>query len=281
MTDRSPFAHERLLELLADRAVLGLDAREEADLSNLLREYPGEDADAFDRAAAALDTAVMRGKVEAMPAHLAMRIEAARLGGAGASPTVHELPTRRADAPRAPEGVVRLEPRGRRANVAAVSGWLAAAACFLLAIGAIAWRGRAPTSAPAETADSARASLLTRGTAPLAWTTTKDPAATGVTGDVVFSVSEQKGYMRFRGLAANDKTKLQYQLWIFDKTQDERFPIDGGVFDVDPGTGDVIVPIQAKLRVNEPTLFAVTIEKPGGVVVSKRERIVVTAATRT
>jgi hypothetical protein len=29
------------------------------------------------------------------------------------------------------------------------------------------------------------------------------------------------------------------------------------------------------------TVFAVTIEKPGGVVVSKRERIVVTAAVKT
>jgi hypothetical protein len=54
--------------------------------------------------------------------------------------------------------------------------------------------------------------------------------------------------------------------------------VDGGVFDVDRETGDVVVPITARLKVVEPTLFAVTIEKPGGVVVSKRERIVVTAA---
>ena len=40
---------------------------------------------------------------------------------------------------------------------------------------------------------------------------------------------------------------------------------------------DVIVAINPKLHVNDATLFAVTVEKPGGVVVSKRERIVVTA----
>ena len=42
----------------------------------------------------------------------------------------------------------------------------------------------------------------------------------------------------------------------------------------------MIIPITAKLSVDEPVLFAVTIEKPGGVVVSKRERIVVTAAPK-
>ena len=48
--------------------------------------------------------------------------------------------------------------------------------------------------------------------------------------------------------------------------------MDGGVFDVS-ADGEVIVPIDPKLGVVDPTLFAVTIEKPGGVVVSSRERL--------
>jgi anti-sigma-K factor RskA len=48
--------------------------------------------------------------------------------------------------------------------------------------------------------------------------------------------------------------------------------VDGGVFDVS-SDGEVIVPINARLRVSRATLFAVTVEKPGGVVVSSRERI--------
>ena len=48
---------------------------------------------------------------------------------------------------------------------------------------------------------------------------------------------------------------------------------DGGVFDVPPGGGDVVVPIRVKLGVTRPKLFAVTVEPPGGVVVSNRERI--------
>jgi anti-sigma-K factor RskA len=83
--------------------------------------------------------------------------------------------------------------------------------------------------------------------------------------------------MRFSGLAKNDPSRAQYQLWIFDKARDDKYPVDGGVFDVDSETGDVLVPIKATLAVNAPTLFAVTLEKPGGVVVSKRERLVVLA----
>ena len=78
--------------------------------------------------------------------------------------------------------------------------------------------------------------------------------------------------MRFRGLPANDKAKETYQLWLFDKTQDKATPIDGGTFDV-ATNGEVIIPIDAKLKAVEPGLFAITIEKPGGVVVSKREKI--------
>jgi anti-sigma-K factor RskA len=83
--------------------------------------------------------------------------------------------------------------------------------------------------------------------------------------------------MRFVGLAPNDPAKTQYQLWIFDRTRDQAFPVDGGVFDV-TASGEVIVPITAKLHVDDATLFAVTVERPGGVVVSRREHIVVTAA---
>ena len=49
--------------------------------------------------------------------------------------------------------------------------------------------------------------------------------------------------------------------------------------DLDKATGDVIVPIRAKLHVVDPKIFAVTVEKPGGVVVSSRDRIALLAKT--
>jgi hypothetical protein len=110
-----------------------------------------------------------------------------------------------------------------------------------------------------------------------AWSSTADPASQGVAGDVVWDNESQTGYLRFTGLAANDPGTFQYQLWIFDANQDERFPIDGGVFDIPAGQTEVIIPINAKIAVNTPVMFAVTMEKPGGVVVSAREHIVALA----
>lgn len=50
--------------------------------------------------------------------------------------------------------------------------------------------------------------------------------------DVVWSTRAQRGVMRLIGLKSNDARRWQYQLWIFDKTRDQRYPVDGGVFDV-------------------------------------------------
>ena len=87
----------------------------------------------------------------------------------------------------------------------------------------------------------------------------------------MWSTASQQGYMTLRGLPVNDATQEQYQLWIIDPSRDDK-PVDGGVFDI-ASTGESIVPIQAKLRVDKPTVFAITVEKPGGVVVSDQKRL--------
>jgi anti-sigma-K factor RskA len=80
--------------------------------------------------------------------------------------------------------------------------------------------------------------------------------------------------MLFRGLKSNDPSQSQYQLWIFDANRDDRYPVDGGVFDIPAGgTGEIIVPISARLNIDKVTLFAITVERPGGVVVSDRSRL--------
>ena len=109
------------------------------------------------------------------------------------------------------------------------------------------------------------------------WAPAGDPAGRAVRGDVVWDARTQTGYMRFVGLRRNDPSIEQYQLWIFDGRRDERYPVDGGVFDVRSGDGEVVVPIRARLPVGTPLAFAVTIERPGGVVVSDRSRVVVIA----
>ena len=107
----------------------------------------------------------------------------------------------------------------------------------------------------------------------LVWTQVHSESAGG---NIVWSDTEQKGFMVLDNLKINDPTVEQYQLWIFDTDPKQDFPVDGGVFDITKD-GKVIVPIDAKIAVDKAVQFAVTIEKPGGVVVSKRERIPVLA----
>jgi hypothetical protein len=270
---RSARAHD----LLADRALFGLadaDARELRDL--------GADADdSYDLAAAAIDLATL--PIEPMPDAVADRIAAARHPRTLAGWVMPGAPSA-ADEPVPPVGPAPAElpvgwlpqgapvvplarPRRRRALA-----WLAAAAMLVFVVGAWWLLHNRPTL----TAAQARADLLASATdaTRLDWHAT--PEAASASGDVVWSPSTQRGFLRFVGLPPNDPTKTQYQLWIFDRQRDQAYPVDGGVFDVS-STGEVIVPITAKLRVGDATLFAVTVERPGGVVVSRREHIVVTA----
>jgi hypothetical protein len=280
----------RAQELLLKRATEGLEPHEAAELAAL-----GADHDlSFDLAAAAIDMATLR-TVEEMPAGVADKIliaaGVAQPRGHVPSTIAGVMPARPSPQMRphvpAPQPVDEVAAaRTKKARV--LPAYVAAAVGLAVAAAAILW---ARTQEPkvitndrivmpaTPTPNEARAALLAnaKDVTTLAWTATGDSAAQGASGDVVWSASQQKGFMRFVGLAVNDPKALQYQLWIFDKNRDQAFPVDGGVFDITP-SGEVIVPISAKLPVGEPVLFAVTVEQPGGVVVSKRERIVVTAA---
>lgn len=250
--------HERLQELLADRALVGLTIREGLELARLQLETGTPDDESYELAVAALELG-LAGELEPPPAAL-------RAGLAAAARDFAVLAARdpapvRSRAARAPSAVPRAPARGL-----VLSGWLAAAAACLVAL--FAWTARPPSPDPARE----RAALLARAeTLRSEWTPTEQ--APGASGDVAWSQELQQGVLRIRGLAPNDAAREQYQLWIFDSSREH--PVDGGVFDV---TGEeVLVTIDAKLPVETPTLFAVTVEKPGGVVVSDRQRIVLTA----
>lgn len=197
--------------------------------------------------------------------------------------TVVVLPPAPAPEASAPTATATSAPTRR--SFAVWGGWLAAAAMLAL------W-ARGPASPPAvvaatpsATAASAAASwvrdsliavdsAITR----IAWAPTADSTALGASGDVVWSTRAQRGVMRLIGLKSNDVKRWQYQLWIFDKTRDQRYPVDGGVFDVPAGATEVFVPINARVPVGSAVMFAVTVEAPGGVVVSTRERVALLAA---
>lgn len=171
------------------------------------------------------------------------------------------------------------QPVTRHANKPLVA-WFAAAACLLLAIlGWLPGQWLAPfQQAGSEPAQRREALLRSADRVQIAWVVTEDAHAQGASGDVVWDNTRQEGYMLFTGLSANQSAQGQYQLWIFDAQRDNRYPINGGVFDIPPdAVGPVIVPIVSRLPVTRPSLFAITLEEPGGVVVSSRERLLLLA----
>lgn len=247
-----------LLDLLAKRATEGLTREEEAQLDALLANHPDVSPDAFDGTVAALTVAARPG--DAMPAALRARLLAQARAASAPPPT--------ASAPAS-------APRSRASS----SGWWAAAACLVLAVAG--WWPRLvstpglPPAAPPDAAE-ARAALAARENVLRVQLAAGPGAADApLAGDVIFDPVTQTGYLRFRGIPANDPRLAQYQLWIADGARAQPEPVDGGVFDV-PSTaanGDVIIPFRAKLTVGSAAAFVITQEQPGGVVVSRQERV--------
>jgi hypothetical protein len=99
-----------------------------------------------------------------------------------------------------------------------------------------------------------------------------------ISGKVVWSDELQEGYMTLSDLPVNDPNKNQYQLWIVDPARDEK-PVDGGVFDIPEGQSAAVVAIRNPLLIKKPQAFVITLEQPGGVVVSKQEVVVALAKT--
>jgi Anti-sigma-K factor rskA len=292
---------EATLDLLIKQVTDGLSPAEQRELDVLDNAVASEWLRDFERAAAAI-TLAGSTEAQAMPEDVAERVAAdARRHFAdlrhAAQPTAAAADRKIAslEAERAAASLQRVPPAYRGRN--AVYGWLAAAACLVLAV--FGWMrepiattppvAQIPTPPPSAVAPAPkpvlptpaeeRAALMAKaGSIKITLGGTKDPGSAGMSGDVVWDPATQRGYMHFSGLAANDPSVHQYQIWIFDGSRDKRYPVDGGVFDVPANTNEVIIPIRATLMVRQPAAFAVTVEKPGGTVVSGREHIVALGA---
>ncbi|MBI1302185.1 MAG: hypothetical protein GC172_00060 [Phycisphaera sp.] len=254
-------AAQRTLERACDAALFGdpttaddaLEARS-AGL-DLAREV-----EAFELVAAQLETERMaRATENEIPAHLRARLLRLAASSAAAPAAISAAP---APLPFTPAPSPRRTP---------MRDWLIAAACIAFGAAstfALLRAGQEPLEAFPK--DPARFVSMHPTAVRWPWTPTEDEHVVGeVRGEAIFDPRTSKGLLVIEGLAANDPTLEQYQLWIFDAARDDRYPVDGGVFDV-PAGGRAVIPIAAKLSVDKPTLFAVTIERPGGVVVSDR-----------
>lgn len=274
---------EAMLDLLCKKAMEGLTDSEQLELSKLeLESGTSMDLQSFELTAAAMSMAGL--EIEPMPAHLEAKIISDARELVAANAAAHENVF---TAPRRPV----LDEKPGKSPIWGWLGWaVAGAACIALAFNIFSVRQGTqiaqgptptPTAAPPNPVQKREALLASASDVKRAeWGKGNVAEIASVSGDVVWSDAKQEGYMRFRGLPKNDPAKETYQLWIFEDGKLEPHPKDGGVFDV-TADGEVIVPIDAKLAAKDPKVFAITIEKPGGVVVSKRERIAALAAPKT
>jgi hypothetical protein len=300
MSDTRPQGQpdEAMVDLLIKQVTEGLSPDEKRALDVLDSETASAYARDLERAAAAVTLAAGApaggAKVPPLPAGLAEALAQQAAEHFASVDKVADIAAARSS--KADQARASSTPTPR-ANRYGSYGWLAAAACLVLAI--FGWErspsppvipvAEVPTPSPEIAAPAVppapptpaeeRAALLAKSDSlkiPLA--ATKDPAAAGMSGDVVWDPVKQRGFLHFAGLAANDPAVHQYQIWIFDAGRDKRYPVDGGVFDVPANAAEVVIPIRATLMVRKPAAFAVTVEKPGGVVVSGREHVVALGA---
>jgi hypothetical protein len=270
MTPLSPAERNRLMELLADDALGMLDASDSAELG-ALRARAGVDRVSYDDIVAGLILAGDDSRDAGMPRDSADRLKAAGRSMLGAAPSS------------APVG---RTPKSGVPAFVAWTGWLAAAAGFVLA--ASLWFGqRTPVQQPVATPTEPTIVERMDGLLAEPETIVIPFAAAGLiegrenAGDLVWNPRLQRGFLRVAALDANDPAKNQYQLWIFDKAR-ETYAVDGGVFDVASTQpvdeqGRTIIPFEPALRVSDPAAFAVTIEQPGGVVVTDQTGLVLLA----
>lgn len=264
--------NERVEELLSQLVTEGLSTDEQREFEqsdwHSLDTSPDAETARFEQAAAAFAVAfdeLSDGDDDSLPANLQDRL--ANDAKTFLASDAKNLAKRT------------IQPANLPASSVAPPSWrealaiLAAAACLaMLLFNWYATPGKSGLVSP----DLQMAMLVRANPADLVradWTPVHDK---NTRGEVVWSDLRQEGYMVFEGLPVNDPAKEQYQLWIFDTDAGQPHPVDGGVFNIG-ANGKVTVPIDARIPVNKAVMFAVTVEEPGGVVVSTRERIPVLA----
>lgn len=279
---------EQLYDLLCKQAMYGLTAEEAKQLAELeSRADISMDAQSLELTAASIGMIGLDAD-EPLPAHL----EAAILEQAKDHfEYVREADPHSVDISNLPARELSAFGVGRSGGLLGWLGWaVAAAACIVLAVNIYITRPdstvvKTPDQPPVLEEKLTPAQLrqkfiesspdITRAE----WVNPDAKSPIKISGDIIWSDEKQVGYARLSGLPANDSSKETYQLWIFDETQDEKTPISGGIFDVG-SDGEVIIAIDANLRAKNPKAFAITVEKPGGVVVSKRDKVAALAPVK-
>ena len=280
---------QRLLALLADRAVEGLPPARAAELAGLADSFASVDGDALDRTAARIDLALAPGAGRVLPPALrrAILADLDRQRGVEAPRRPKAEPRRRDPAaPRPGSGATapapafgaaasapaeplagdpfqspRAEPRAQRPRpsrslrIPARFGALAAAGWILAGVLVALWlaariAGVGDPDAALERASDALSMALVAGSG---------GDAESIAGQVVWSPSLQAGLLRVEGLAPNDAAERRYQAWLVDGSEKGRV-VPAGLFDVSAEGGVTQARLRPALPVGEAARIVVTLE---------------------
>lgn len=269
---------DRLVSLLADRALEGLSPGRAAELAGLLAEVPDLDDEALDRTAAQLHLALAPAAAVPLGARLRRAIltdldrsltETPRRPMRSApleapevdwgSPDPGSEPgddSEGAEAAAAPAIGRGRALRLRRAEGGAWTHAVAAAGWVLVLLVSGLW-----------IASNAASSLERRiARAPdrldLAWVAGPGSTAS-VAGTLRWSEAEQAGVAELTGLAPNDPAEHRYQLWVVDGVEEGR-ALPAALFDVADDAEPVRVTLTPTLPVGRADRFALTLEGPRG-----------------
>lgn len=270
MSETTPLTPDQVEELLALRAAEGLDASDQQVFDQLVKADPAvaQEAEAIELAAAQGEVA-LRARYRAAEESLPDAVRGRLLADASAHLGRATQPELKLSGGAADKPAQTSSPLFRPAAL----GWYAAAAAAVALMFVLSQRApdRPESVSPGQQYATLKADPATVAAE---WGYNPDggdPLYANAAGEVIFNADTQTGYMKLTGLPVNDPTKQQYQLWIVDATRSDSENtdrVDGGVFDV-TASGEVIVPIDAKLDARQPVVFAITVETPGGVVESK------------
>lgn len=269
----------RLRELQADHVLGGLGAEEQRELERLAHEHGVAPTDPRLEALTGALVVALVGEHEPMPGEVRERLERA----------ADEFASRLADgsgggvAGRIGSGNGKQWRTGRGGDGATLAvgpmGWVGWTVAALLAItSVIGWRSvfasGSSEASPVELRERLSSDPKSVRLEWSAWGESETPQAEG---DIVWVEDEDRGVMWFRNLPPNTPDRPVYQLWIVDAEMGFDRRVSGGVFTVEPGQEEVVVPIDPAHPISEAAAFAVTIEREGGVGVSTMERKAVIA----
>lgn len=258
--------HDRFEELEAGRIQGNLSVGEQQEWQELSEAHGFGSDFSLELTAAAIEAEFLASGPERLPSDLAAAIRNGMVRSTGHATTT-------------PETIA--FPLWKRIYHSPQAAWSLAALFALLLVATFITRNPGADTGSTVERDSvsppeARNLLITKANDVIESDFGGTENFSGMTGKVVWSDTLQEGYMTLTNLPANDPSVNQYQLWMVDPSRDEK-PVDGGVFDIPPGESTAVVPIRNPLSVKNPQAFVITLEQPGGVVVSKQETVVALA----